>query len=352
MDVYANSLETALRRFDPPAYHISTFIPKAYPGASDQGLNASLMMRLSRYVGYPWQSRLLGADVNHIVEHGYAHLLQVLDPATTIVTVHDLIPLLAWRGQIPGMIYSHRPRLAEYSYRFLRKARYIVTISENTRKDVINYGRCCPEKVKVVYYGIDERFTQCRQAASELRKQFNLPSAETNLVLITGNEAYKNHRTCLAVLGQLVGRHGLRAKLVRVGKPCPEWDVLVVRSGLRDSVVEIGPIPHARMPDLYSSVDCLLFPSLYEGFGWPPLEAMACGVPVVTSNVASLPEVVGDAALIRDPLDVDGLAADVAELLTFPGRRREMVERGLDRARRFSWRAHASALNELYETIA
>lgn len=351
MGVYANSLENALRRASPPAYHISTFIPKAYPGASDQDGNASLMMRLSRYVGYPWQAKVLRADVNHILEHGYAHLLQVLDPDRTIVTVHDLIPLLAWRGRIPGMTYPHRPYLAEYSVGFLRNARYVVTISENTKRDVIEHVRCKPDQVKVIYNGIDEVFGQCGKPSPEVRRQFDLPSQDTRLVMITGNETYKNHKTCLSVLQQLISRHRLPVKLVRLGKPSREWDLLVVRSRLRDSVIDIGPICRSLVPSLYTSVDCLLFPSIYEGFGWPPLEAMACGVPVVTSNVASLPEVVGSAACVRDPFDVDGLSADVATILLDSRYRERRVEEGLAQVRKFSWQAHARALNELYESI-
>ena len=153
------------------------------------------------------------------------------------------------------------------------------------------------------------------------------------------------------VLDRLIRSENFPVKLVRVGRPAPGWDEMVNGSGLRDSIIELGPIPHREMPQIYSSVDCLLFPSLYEGFGWPPLEAMACGTPVVTSNIASLPEVVGNAAFVRDPLDVDGLATDVAAALTDLRQREQKIEQGQKQAAKFSWQAHANALYEIYESI-
>jgi glycosyltransferase involved in cell wall biosynthesis len=105
------------------------------------------------------------------------------------------------------------------------------------------------------------------------------------------------------------------------------------------------------MVDLYNSVDCLLFPSLYEGFGWPPLEAMACGAPVVTSNVASLPEVVGEAGLMREPGDVEGLAASVRAVLEDADLRKNLTERGLVRAKSFTWERHATQIIQAYEEL-
>jgi glycosyltransferase involved in cell wall biosynthesis len=114
----------------------------------------------------------------------------------------------------------------------------------------------------------------------------------------------------------------------------------------------LGVVPRAELPNLYNAVDCLLFPSLYEGFGWPPLEAMACATPVVASNAASLPEVIGEAGLLCAPGDDEGLARAMQAVLTDEGLRQSLVEKGLARARQFTWEETARKTLEVYERVA
>jgi glycosyltransferase involved in cell wall biosynthesis len=309
-------------------------------------------MRLSRYLLYPWQARSHKADINHVVDHGYAHLLQVLDPDKTVVTAHDLIPLLAWNGRIPGMTYPHRPRLGEYSLRFLRKARYVFAVSESTKKDLIEHCGCSPDRIRVIYYGLHTSFRVFGpRERTRVRRDLGLPDETVKLILITGRQSYKNHPVCLQVLRRIQAESQDRVAMVRVGRSTAEWEAALGATGTRQSVISIPFLPHNRMVDLYNSVDCLLFPSLYEGFGWPPLEAMACGAPVVTSNVASLPEVVGEAGLMREPGDVEGLAASVRAVLEDADLRKNLTERGLVRARSFTWERHATQVLQAYEEL-
>jgi glycosyltransferase involved in cell wall biosynthesis len=140
-------------------------------------------------------------------------------------------------------------------------------------------------------------------------------------------------------------------KLVRLGKPYAEWTQAVSKSGLKDHVIELEFVPSERMQDIYNSVDCLLFPSWYEGFGWPPLEAMSCGTPVVTSNVASLPEVVGNAGFMLAPDDVEGLSCAVYSLLEDLNVRQNFVQRGLARAKLFNWESNIMETLKIYEQI-
>jgi glycosyltransferase involved in cell wall biosynthesis len=123
----------------------------------------------------------------------------------------------------------------------------------------------------------------------------------------------------------------------------------VERLGLSGDVVFLGYVPETDLPALYSLARLFVFPSLYEGFGLPPLEAMACGTPVVCAHTSSLPEVAGDAALLVDPLDADGLAAAMQQALSDEGLRARLVERGLRQAARFTWRAAAQQLLAIYE---
>jgi glycosyltransferase involved in cell wall biosynthesis len=344
MDVYADRLFTAIET----AWDVRQCVPES---GRRWRVGQKLWTWADRYVRYPIQARRFRADVNHIVEHGYAHLLTVLDPERTVVTVHDLIPLLSWRGLVPGLSYPHRPRLAEYSLAFLRKARRVFAISNRTRQDLVSLGVCPAERIDVVPYGVDERF-QLLPAAERtvLRKKLGLPE-DTRLILITGHQAYKNHGVCLQVLRE-VGRSSARpVAIVRVGQSTPEWEDQRAKWGHGLQVIPLPVMAHARMIEVYNAVDCLLFPSLYEGFGWPPLEAMACGLPVVTSNAASLPEVVGDAALVRDPADVAGLAEDVRAVFTQPALSADLRRRGLQRAAGFTWQRHAEQVGRVYAEI-
>jgi glycosyltransferase involved in cell wall biosynthesis len=125
---------------------------------------------------------------------------------------------------------------------------------------------------------------------------------------------------------------------------------LAERLGLDGAVRELGPVSEADLAALYNGADVLLFPSFYEGFGWPPLEAMASGLPVVCSRSGSLPEVVADAALTAEPEDVDGLAAQVAAVLTNPALASELRRRGLERSLHFSWPRATSEVLEVYRS--
>ena len=145
---------------------------------------------------------------------------------------------------------------------------------------------------------------------------------------------------------------GLDVRLVRVGRALEGAEgALAEKLDLRDAIVELGAVADGDVPALYNAVDLLLFPSHYEGFGWPPLEAMASGTPVVCSRAGSLDEVVGDAALTADPEDVDTLTWHAAAALTDPGVRGALIERGLARAREFSWDRAAEQMIGVYRAV-
>ncbi len=127
---------------------------------------------------------------------------------------------------------------------------------------------------------------------------------------------------------------------------------LVTQLGLDGMVLNLPNLSRAQLPDIYNLVDCLLFPSHYEGFGWPPLEAMACGTPVVASNAGSLSEVIGDAGIVHEPNDIEALARSMRDLLTVPELRENFVQRGLLRAKRFTWQETVRKTLEVYERMS
>jgi len=353
MDIYADALTETLRSLQAcNNLQVNEYIPKIPSWASRTPETLNLRMRLSRYLAYPLQARAHQGTVNHIIDHGYAHLLHIIDPKRSVVTVHDLIPLLAWKGVIPGLSYSHYPFLNKVSLNALRKARAIIAVSNSTKNDLINYCKLPEEKISVIHNGLDNCFrSEPAGRRRALRKTFGFPDESTHLILITGSLSYKNHSTSLRVVEQLQAICQNSVQLVRLGADnhLLQSDLKGIR--LNKPLLNLQSIDKQRLVDLYNSVDCLLFPSLYEGFGWPPLEAMACGTPVVTSDAGSLPEIVGNAALMASPNDVGGLCEAILTMLEDSAKRREFVRRGLENAARFSWERCASAIMDIYQKI-
>jgi glycosyltransferase involved in cell wall biosynthesis len=308
-------------------------------------------MRFARYADYPWQARKIDSDIYHITDHGYAHLMTVLDPERSVITVHDIIPLLAGRGLIPGM-QMRRQALAEYSFSWLKRAARLIAVSESTRSDIIAHCDCDPDRVDVVHQGLGAEFTPlAAESAESLRRSLGLPADGKKLVLVTGSAHYKNHQTSLEILQRLHAEHGDQLALVHLGGTRPVWKSALAQSGYKHPVIELSGLGREQLVRLYNAVDCLLFPSWYEGFGWPPLEAMACGTPAVTSNRASLPEIMGSAGPTFDAADVDGMAACLEKLLFEPTYRQDQIDRGIAQAATFSWERASFEVAGVYDKL-
>jgi glycosyltransferase involved in cell wall biosynthesis len=199
--------------------------------------------------------------------------------------------------------------------------------------------------------GVSSEFQKLGDSKAALREKLGLDSRESFLILITGIHFYKNHETSLAVLQRLRRRAECDYKVIWLGNCRAINDSSVINSGLASAVVGIEPRSIRQLVEVYNAVDCLLFPSLYEGFGLPPLEAMACGTPVICSSAASLPEVVGDAALTTTPDDVEGFVEYVRALAQCESQRDLLVKRGIERASLFSWEQHARAVWSIYRQL-
>lgn len=304
--------------------------------------------RFARYVGVPYEVRGKAAAINHVIDHGYAHLLAVLPATQTVVTAHDVIPILASRGLLPGAP-ARQTWLSEFSARFLRRARAIAAVSENTRVDLVKHVGVPENKIHVVPNGLSPDFKQLSVERDVLRSRFGLPTG-VPILLITGTQFYKNHIASVRVLRQ-VWRSRPDVHMACMGKLTLDAQAEVDYLGMNGRVHYIRPSSREQLVALYNCVDCLLFPSLYEGFGWPVLEAMASGTPVVCSSAGALPEVAGEAALLAPPQDISRLAVCVTNVLTDDGIRGRMVENGFKQAAKFSWTAHARGITALYQTI-
>jgi glycosyltransferase involved in cell wall biosynthesis len=235
-----------------------------------------------------------------------------------------------------------------------RQAERILTVSEASKRDILRFFDVDPDKVQVIYNAIDERFqTPPDEATTErVRQRYQL---DHPFVLYVGNiKPHKNIERMIDAFGRARpdGPPGL--KLVIIGDEVSKYPSLrqmVHRHKLDKHVRFLGFQPQETLASFYKLSGAFVFPSLYEGFGLPPLEAMACGTPVITSNVSSLPEIAGDAALLVDPYDVDAIARAIVRIFTERPLRDALVARGHARARQFSWAESVSRIHAAYMEI-
>jgi glycosyltransferase involved in cell wall biosynthesis len=296
----------------------------------------------------PWSAkggRRLRIDVLHSPHH-----TTPLAPCgyRRVVTIHDLTFFL-----LPERYPTTRRLYFQVMTRLsARVADAIIVPSEAVKGDVMRILGLPPERLFVIPEAAGPAFRpQDAVAIEAVRRRYGL---EGPFLLSVGSlEPGKNRERLLQAFARLRAG-GLKHTLVVAGQRAWRYEgeaPLARRLGLADSVRFLGHVPQADLPALYSAAEVFVFPSLYEGFGLPALEAMACGTPVVASNVSALPEVVGDAALQVSPLDVEALA-DAMERLLRDGRlRSDLRERGLARAARFSWEKAARQTVEVYRWV-
>jgi len=263
-----------------------------------------------------------------------------------IVTLHDLQPLS--NPERFGLV--KRTYIRALAPRSLRNARAVVCLTEFTAVDAEERAGVPPERIRLVPSGVDDPGPGpdplIQEGVLERYGLFGVPFVLYPAITY----AHKNHETLVAAFARVVAERP-DARLVLTGAPGPYEGVVraaVNAYDLADSVVRPGRIPEADLDVLYRRASLVAFPSRYEGFGLPVLEAMVRGCPVVASRVAALPAVTGGAAVLVDPLDVAGWAAAMADLLDDAGRRTVLARRGVERAHHFRWPDAAAALAGVY----
>ncbi|MBI2862729.1 MAG: glycosyltransferase family 4 protein [Chloroflexi bacterium] len=283
------------------------------------------------------------------VLHSLAFVQPMLCPVPSVVTVHDLSFLLY--PEAHPML--HRSYLRLFTRLTVHRAARIIAVSQSTKEDVVRLLGADASRVDVVYHGIEESFRPIAdvEQGRRFRERMGLP--ERYILYVGTLEPRKNLVRLVRAFAQLRREHGLPHWLVLAGPP--GWGERVVYTtieaeGVGDRVLFPGYLPAQELPLWYNTADLFVYPSLYEGFGFPPLEAMACGVPVVVSNRASLPEVVGEAGVLVDPEDTEGLAEAMARVLTDKSLRSELAARGRTQASRFSWRQAALQTTAVYRS--
>jgi glycosyltransferase involved in cell wall biosynthesis len=278
--------------------------------------------------------------------HALAFVTPLLSPCPSVVTIYDLSFLLYPQS----FKRSKRFYLGLFTRLSARRARRIIAISKSTKRDVVRLLGVPPGKVEVVYCGIDEVFRPLTEdQVDAFRSKRGLPE---RFILFVGTiEPRKNVTRLIEAFANLQTCRLKNLKLVIGGAKGWFYEDAFARVeelGLEGEVMFPGYIPVSELPLWYNAAKLFVYPSLYEGFGLPLLEAMACGTPVVAANTSSLPEVVGKAGLTVDPLDVEGLAEAMRRALSDKDLRQEMRERGLKKAKGFSWTKTARETVQVY----
>jgi len=294
----------------------------------------------------PLKLRRLGADLLHSPHY----VLPLLCRVPAVVTIHDCIHLL---------FPQYLPTRPAWQYaRFMmgsaiRRAALVFTVSEASRNDILRfYPDADPDLVSVVPNAIDEAIVEDpgEEETQRVKERYQIRG---RFVLYAGNiKPHKNLERLVAAFGRLKQRPGHEdVKLLIIGDEVNRYGSLrraVEAAGVRQDVRFFGFVPDRTLAALYRLASVFAFPSLYEGFGLPPLEAMACGTPVVTSNLSSLPEVVGDAAVLVDPYQPEDIAHGLERVLSDDTLRADLSGRGRARAQEFSWERSVRAIHSGY----
>lgn len=266
----------------------------------------------------------------------------------TLLTVHDLSFIRAPETAVPGL----RTYLNRVVPRSVQRADHILADSEATQQDLIDLYNTPAEKISVLYSGVDAQFKPVDDAAELRRVREKYGVGDGPYIFSVGTVQPRKNYGRLAEALHRLDRPDL-SLVIAGGKGWLDDPLYeqIEALGLRDRVIFTGFAADDELPALYSAARVFAFPSVYEGFGLPPLEAMACGVPVVSSDASSLPEVVGEAGLLVDPLDVDALAGMLERALDDETLRADLRARGLARAARFSWVESARQLRAHYDNL-
>lgn len=270
-------------------------------------------------------------------------------PCPTVVTVHDVI-YLACRHDLPsrlGRLYYLAMMAAS-----VRLADRVITVSEFSRREIVRYLKVDAARIDVIHSGVDaavERVTDARRLEA-VRSRYRISGS--NYILYTGiYKPRKNHAALLHAFREFLKSGGCATLVVAgpLGEGEGELRCLANNLGIDENVVFTGFVPDSDLPSLYSGARVYACPSLYEGFGFTVLEAMACGVPVVCSALTSLPEVAGDAALYADPQSPGEFASALRQAFFDEDLRQRLIEKGIHNRRRFDWHRAAQATLAVYQ---
>lgn len=305
---------------------------------------------LFEQVGFPRACRQVGADVAHVPYWGGP----LQSPVPLVVTVHDLTTLLVpeYRRPLKARLYN---ALVSAS---ARGASHIITDSFSSKLDIMDHLQIPEERITAVYLAVGSQYASGKNDLMDMAilKKYDLP--DFYILYLGGYELHKNVTTLLLAYTYVAQSLGEDYPLVLAGrKPSgpspiyPDYDDYIKRLGLEKQVRWVGFVDEEDKPVLYRNAEAFVFPSRHEGFGLPPLEALACGTPVITTNSSSLPEVVGDAAFAVDADDERDMAGAIIAAIIQENLAAELRAKGPQQAAKFSWEKTATETLLLYDRV-
>jgi len=303
-----------------------------------------------------WIQVVLPVKLLHLkadVLHAPSFFAPLICPCPVIITVHDTLYLSQAKhyGDRLFLLYA---RL--FIKPAVRRCALISTGSEASKRDIVSGFGMPEEKIRVIYYGVSSRFRPIRDAAEITRVREKYHIASPFFLFVGASEPRKNLPRLFQAFNLFLKARPNEEpfQLVLVGpagSASVEFEQIARQLGIWEHTQLLGYVPDEDIPSLYSAAEAFVFPSLGEGFGLPILEAMACGTPVVTSNVTCIPEIAGDAALLVDPQDLQALADAMKRAALDENLRQQLVKKGLERAALFTWRRTARETERLYELV-
>ena len=280
--------------------------------------------------------------------HGPSFVVPILKPKRCkyVTTIHDL----SWFYYPESFTFLNRLFFTLFLPRSINNSDMIIADSYSTKKDIIKFFKVSSEKIKVIYLGIDERFK--KSSASEVRNILDKYTLPPDFILSIGSLLPRKNVVNILKAFHALKKKGHKEKLVIIGKKAWLYEQIfsvIKEYHLEDDVIFTGYVDDRDLPALYSASELLLFPSLYEGFGLPILEAMACGCPVITSNISSMPEVAGGAAVLVNPKHIDSITQAVDHILLNTGLKDSLIKKGYEQAKKFNWIDTAEKTLQVYE---
>lgn len=300
---------------------------------------------INKLLKFPYRvkKRIKRENITHITSEDLAYLLNFIKLKKTIITCHDLS---RW-------VYYKKSLFWRFNIRGLKKADRIITVSEFSKNEIAKHLGYPEDKISVINDAVDHNhYYQKRD--KEILKKYNIP-LNSEIILYVGSEQPRQNISFLIKGFAELKKILPGAKLLKIGNP--QWPKareklkkLIRELNLKEDVVFLGYVRQEELPKFYNAADLFVYPALYAGFGLPPLEAMACGTPVITSNISSFPEVVGDAGIMINPFNIPELTQAMLEILTEENLRENLIKKGLARAKMFSWEKAAKETLRVYES--
>lgn len=353
MDVYANGLIAGLKTVC-PNWEIIELAPQSFDRHS-RSLVVRSQKSYERFWQFPQKVQQESADIFHIIDHSDAHIVRWLRKTgkPVVVTCHDLINILYpenLQGSVRFPMISDR--LGHYSIRSMEYANAIVAVSQETANNIDRVLNIKPDRINVIPNAVESIFQPLPKKQSQtFRQQLNIASDTFCLLNVGGNHPRKNLIAILKALN-IIKKRGLSVQFWKVSDDFTDEDKHFIHTHkLEDSIKYLGYLDKPTLVQAYNEADVLVAPSFHEGFGITLLEAMACGTPVITSNVSAMPEVVDDAGVLVDPKNSQTIVDAVCHLHSNPIYYQQLREKGFKRVQSFTWEKVAEQMTGVYKNL-